>query len=139
MASRKQLILSLLAATAAAQTSSTCNPLKGCMPKNPACPSTFNTNFAGQSKLPAGWIKKDYSGGDLDFTNDGIGIVFNKQGDAPQINTNCYFFFGSVEAKFKVAQSPGLISSLVVMSSDLDEWDFVSWTGGRCVLLLTKT
>ncbi|KAM0796983.1 concanavalin A-like lectin/glucanase domain-containing protein, partial [Usnea florida] len=58
-----------------------------------------------------------------------MGAVFNfgKQGDAPTIYSNFFFFFGRIEFVAQAAPGKGIISSLILISDDMDEidWEFI--------------
>lgn len=48
--------------------------------------------------------------------------------DAPTMQTDFYFFFGLVEVTMKAASGTGIVSSIVMESDDLDEFDWVCST-----------
>lgn len=58
--------------------------------------------------------------------NDGAELTFNKRYDAPMMSTSWNIFFGRVEYVVKAAPGTGIISSMVMLSDDLDEvdWEF---------------
>ena len=120
------LALSLLAAAlplARAQTYTTCNPLKGTCPSDPAIGGALDSNFVGASALPAGWSAV---AGAVSFGANGANFVVKEQGDHPTIQSDNYFFFGYVEVKMQAAAGQGIVSSIVMQSDDLDEvdWEF---------------
>ena len=61
-------------------------------------------------------------------TRRGAEFTINKQGDAPTIETDFYFFFGEAEVVMKAANGTGIVSSIVLESDDLDEVDWVRQT-----------
>ena len=64
--------------------------------------------------------------GAVDYDGNGANIKVTKQGDSPTILTDFYILFGSLEAKVKAAPGQGIISSIVLLSDDRDEVDWVS-------------
>ncbi|OBT86451.1 hypothetical protein VE02_05309 [Pseudogymnoascus sp. 03VT05] len=109
----------------AAQTSTLCQPLKKTCPADPALGTTKFIDFSGGksssdfSALPGTTVKHTAEGVEFDITNE-------KQ--APTMESNWYFFFGSVEVVMKAAPGRGIVSSFVLESDDLDEVDW-EWIG----------
>ncbi len=76
----------------------------------------------------------DFTKGECDgFTSIGTKITYDskgatfpmsKKGDSPTLRSDKYIFFGHVEVKVQAAQGKGIITSLVLLSDDLDEVDF---------------
>ncbi|OAA63816.1 cell wall glucanase [Cordyceps fumosorosea ARSEF 2679] len=109
-----------LASTVVAQTSTECNPLKEDCPADPA----FGKNG----------MNCDFTKGECDgfqsigtkITYDGNGASFpmSAKGDAPTLRSDNYIFFGHVEIQLQAAEGKGIITSLVLLSDDLDEIDF---------------
>lgn len=118
-----------------AQTFSDCNPMKGmsvpayllhltnilpetCAPKKGLSTSTFSSDFHNLDgfKTTAGTVNTGPNG--AEFT-------INKKGDAPTIDTDFYFFFGTAEVVMKAASGTGIVSSIVLESDVLDEVDWV--------------
>ncbi|CAF9938659.1 MAG: hypothetical protein ALECFALPRED_007811 [Alectoria fallacina] len=109
-----------------AQLSTVCNPL------NVTCPnglglstSSYFMDFTKQKALPSDWTSALY---EYTTFNSTMGAVFNfgKQGDSPTIYSNFFFFFGHIEYVAQVAPGKGIVSSMVLLSDDLDEidWEF---------------
>ncbi|CAF9915146.1 hypothetical protein IMSHALPRED_002358 [Imshaugia aleurites] len=109
-----------------AQVTTVCNPL------NVTCPnglglstSSYFIDFTKQSSLPSDWTSAldEYT-----TFNSTMGAAFNfgKQGDSPTIYSNFFFFFGRIEYVAQVAPGKGIVSSMVLLSDDLDEidWEF---------------
>ena len=64
--------------------------------------------------------------GAVTYDGNGANIMVTKQGDSPTLLTDFYILFGSLEAKVKAAPGQGIVSSIVLLSDDLDEVDWVS-------------
>ncbi|KFZ16184.1 hypothetical protein V501_02349 [Pseudogymnoascus sp. VKM F-4519 (FW-2642)] len=108
----------------AAQTSTECQPLEKKCPDDLALGTTKSIDFtAGESSdffaLPGTTLKHTADGVEFDITNE-------KQ--APTMESNWYFFFGSVEVVMKASDGRGIVSSFVLESDDLDEVDW-EWIG----------
>lgn len=58
-----------------------------------------------------------------------LGAVFSiaAEGDAPTFTSNKYLFFGTVDVTMRTAPGAGIVSTIVLQSSDLDEidWEFL--------------
>jgi hypothetical protein len=117
-------LLSALLPTTLAQTSTLCNPTKekGC-PSVPALGgnATFNFNDTLYEKL---WDQKN--NGKIDWSEKGATFTIERSGDSPQIDSKFYLLFGRVEVVMKAAPGPGIISTAILQSEDLDEidWEF---------------
>ncbi|KAL2890145.1 putative glycosidase crf1 [Ceratocystis lukuohia] len=109
---------------AAAQTWTTCNPLKTNCPTDPALAMSIDVDFT------KGAVNSFYAGGTPSYVKDGVEFSVTKSGDAPQLNSAFYIMFGRVEVTMKAAPGTGIVSSVVLQSDDLDEIDF-EWLGGR--------
>jgi hypothetical protein len=117
---------SALAALAAAQTFSDCNPMEKACPNNPAMPKTWETDFTAGKDAVKGWKQ---TAGSLTYGAEGAEFTVERKGDAPTIGSEGYFHFGYVEVVMKAAPGVGIISSIVLQSDDLDEVDW-EWIGG---------
>ena len=112
-----------LAPTALAQVHTDCQPLNKTCPPNPAFGMDYNFVFNATPSIDA-W---ETTAGTVSYTpNQGAIFTINKQGDSPTIRTKFYFFFGRTEVWLKTAPGTGIISSLMMLSDDLDEidWEF---------------
>lgn len=111
-----------------AQTTTACNPLNttGC-PTDPAFGTDYNFVF-NTTPAEGAW---ETTAGTVDYTDNGAEFTINKQGDSPTIRTKFYIFFGRVELWWKVAPGQGIISSMMLLSDDLDEvdWEFLGANG----------
>lgn len=67
--------------------------------------------------------------GDASYTSDGVSFTINKSGEAPTMQSNFYFFFGTLTAIVKAAPGTGIVSCVILESDDLDEIDW-EWLGG---------
>jgi hypothetical protein len=125
MFSTKYLSLAFLASTlVSAQTYTECNPLKATCPANPGINSNiFFTDFSTTSALPAGWAKENQ--GAATYGPDGLTLSVAAQGDSPTLVSSGYILFGSMEVVMKAAPGQGIVSSLILLSDDLDELDWV--------------
>jgi len=120
--------VALLAATlvrhAVAQVTTPCFPMNKTCPADPALgmDMTFNFNVTPKFEVwetqvgPVTW----------DNTN-GAGLRISKQGDSPTIRTKFYYFWGRTEIIMKAAHGTGIISSVMMLSDNLDEidWEFL--------------
>ena len=114
MASCLQLVLG--------QTSSTCNPLTGTCPPDPALGKSETFDFTqGTSNMFS-------TQGNPTFDSNGASFTIAKSGDSPQIMSKFYIMFGKVEVSLKAAPGVGIVSSSVLQSDDLDEIDW-EWLG----------
>lgn len=107
-----------------AQTSSECNPTingTNVCPVNPAFGTSFNFVFnETQAKYDALW---EVTAGTIDWTTDGANFTIDQQGDSPTIRSTFYIFGGRIEFWLKTAHGTGIISSVMLLSDDLDEID----------------
>ena len=81
------------------------------------------------NSLPSDWSVASYEA--VNFGPNGAELTFAKRFDAPLIRTNFNFFFGSIEYVVQGAPGKGIVSSMVLLSDDLDEIDWeMTGTGG---------
>lgn len=114
--------LAALTAPAVAQTSTECNPLNTTCPADPALGTSFNQTFSSDSTFnPALW---NYTAGQVGYTDQGATFQITKSGDSVTYLSSFYIFFGRVEIWMQAAAGTGIISSLVLLSDDLDEIDW---------------
>ncbi|ODQ66729.1 hypothetical protein NADFUDRAFT_46113 [Nadsonia fulvescens var. elongata DSM 6958] len=129
VATRKSTIAalaSLLASTVAAQTYTTCNPLKETCDPDLALGNSVAIDFTkGASDLFDVTFKPDC----VSYNDDGISFTVAKQGDNPTIQSKFHIMFGRTEAWVKAAPGVGIVSSFVLQSDTLDEID-IEWIGG---------
>ncbi|KAI9767422.1 MAG: hypothetical protein M1840_005651 [Geoglossum simile] len=116
-----QLLLAL-AATASAQTFTSCNPLSQSCPPDPALGKSATIDFTkGSSDLFT-------TQGSPVFNANGAQFVVAKSGDSPQIISKFFMMFGKFEITLQAAPGAGIVSSAVLQSDDLDEIDW-EWLG----------
>ena len=116
-------VSSSLFGNAAAQVTTDCFPMNKTCPADPAFGMDLNFNFNQTPKFevwetkvgPVTWDK-----------NNGAGFKITKQGDAPTIRSKFYYFGGRTEVIMKAAKGTGIISSVMMLSDNLDEidWEF---------------
>ncbi|KAJ5301712.1 hypothetical protein N7508_006575 [Penicillium antarcticum] len=112
-----------LAATAqlgAAQTTTSCNPLKKtCSADTGLNKYRLNTDFTSGSM--GRW---NTTAGTVTTTDLGAKFTVSEQGDAPTIESEFYIFFGHIDVKMRAANGTGIISTWILESDDLDEIDW---------------
>ncbi|CAF9911277.1 MAG: hypothetical protein GOMPHAMPRED_007362 [Gomphillus americanus] len=118
-----------LVAPTLAQTFTSCNPLEKACPANPALGKSVAYNFA--SGAPSDFTVA--AGKAPVFSSDGAHFTIAKDGDAPTVSSNWYMMFGHYKIVMKPAPGAGIVSSLVLLSDDLDEvdWEWVGSQGGK--------
>ncbi|KAK6063812.1 glycosyl hydrolase family 16 [Seiridium cupressi] len=110
----------ILPAVALAQTYTDCNPTNNTGLDS----SSYTVDFTqGESD---DWVM---SYGDASYTSDGVGFTITESGNAPTMQSNFYFFFGTVSAVVKASNGTGIVSCVILESDDLDEIDW-EWLGG---------
>ncbi|OBT64610.1 hypothetical protein VE03_06359 [Pseudogymnoascus sp. 23342-1-I1] len=108
----------------AAQTSTDCQPLEKTCPDDTALGTTKTIDFtAGKSSEFT-----TLAGTTVEYNSEGIVFDITNEKQAPTIESNWYFFFGSVEVVMKASPGQGIVSSFVLESDDLDEVDW-EWIG----------
>lgn len=91
--------------------------------------SNYFVDFTTVNSLPSDWSVASYEA--VNFGPNGAELTFAKRFDAPLIRTNFNFFFGSIEYVVQGAPGKGIVSSMVLLSDDLDEIDWeMTGTGG---------
>ncbi|KAH6660935.1 concanavalin A-like lectin/glucanase domain-containing protein [Truncatella angustata] len=116
----------LLPAVALAQTYTDCNPTNTTCPSDTGLDdSSYTVDFtAGEND---DWVMT-YGDASYDDTN-GVSFTIDESGEAPTMQSNFYFFFGTVSAVVKAANGTGIVSCVILESDDLDEIDW-EWLGG---------
>jgi beta-glucanase (GH16 family) len=81
-------------------------------------------DFTTSKSLPSGWELVNQ--GSVTYDGNGANLILAKQGDSPILQTTGYILFGSLSVTMKAASGQGIVSSLVLLSDDLDEldWEF---------------
>ncbi|KAH8174943.1 glycosyl hydrolases family 16 domain-containing protein [Sarocladium implicatum] len=108
-----------------AQTSTKCNPTeKNCPTDKGLDQSSYNVDFTkGQS---SDW---NMTYGEADYDSSGVSFTIKEPKQAPTMQSDFYFFFGTVSAIAKAAKGTGIVSCVILESDDLDEIDW-EWLGG---------
>lgn len=102
-------------------------PLIVCPPV-PALGETIHIDFRNRSL--GDYIAK--INGPLDFGLNGTGLVLFVTGetDAPNVEVPKHIFFGRVDVEMRSAPGPGIVTTLILTSPDLNEVSF-EWTGAN--------
>ena len=131
----KAALVALLSASAAvAQTHTNCQPLNTTCPPDLALGTYAQFNFTTNEANPAIW---NSTANPIGFSSsNGADFNIKQSGDAPTLAANFYIFFGSVSVVMKAASGTGIVSSIVMLSDDLDEIDWeVGLAFGLCPCL----
>jgi beta-glucanase (GH16 family) len=90
-----------------------------------------SVDFTTSKSLPSGWQLVNQ--GSVTYDGNGANLILAKQGDSPILETTGYIFFGSLSVTLKAASGQGIVSSLVLLSDDLDEvdWEFTGTNTGQ--------
>lgn len=108
-----------------AQVHTDCNPMeRDDCPDNPGLGTDHEWQF---NSTPNGQLWETVVG-PIDYSEeDGARFTIGKQGDSPTLRTKFYFFFGRVEFHLKAASGQGIVSSMMLLSDNLDEidWEFI--------------
>lgn len=115
-------LLSLLSVRVAAQTYTACSPLNSTCPPDQALGTSFNQTFEIDSSLSSTYWKNE--AGTIAFGPSGAIFTIAQHGDAPTIASTFAIFWGRVEVIMRAASGQGIISSIVLLSDDLDEIDW---------------
>jgi beta-glucanase (GH16 family) len=126
---------SFLAAAAAlfvnhvsAQTYSSCDPTWGNVtcPDDAALGTTIDYAFNDtQAEMDPRYFNVTAGEKLISFSKDeGVAFTMRKHGDSVRVQTNFYIFYGRVEAIMQAAPGRGVISSVNLLSDDLDEIDW---------------
>ncbi|KAK8141291.1 hypothetical protein G3M48_000324 [Beauveria asiatica] len=104
-----------------AQTSTECNPLKTtCKPD-----AAFGKNGAN-CDFTAGACNGFHTmaGKAVTYDSRGAIVAMDAPGQAPTLRSDNYLFFGRVDVELQAAPGKGIVTSVVLLSDDLDEIDF---------------
>ncbi|OAA78647.1 extracellular cell wall glucanase Crf1/allergen Asp F9 [Akanthomyces lecanii RCEF 1005] len=104
-----------------AQTWTDCNPLKTTCKPDPA----FGKNGAN-CDFTAGACDGFHAMDGKAVTYDSRGAIaaMDAPGQAPTLRSDNYLFFGRVDVEMQAAAGKGIVTSIVLLSDDLDEVDF---------------
>lgn len=107
-----------------AQTFTDCNPLEKTCPTEDALGTSIEIDFTkGKTNH---FFELD--GTKLTYGPEGAEFIIAKESNAPTIESHWNILFGRVEVTMKAAHGRGIVSSLVLESSTLDEVDW-EWIG----------
>ncbi|KAM3486138.1 hypothetical protein MY8738_000640 [Beauveria namnaoensis] len=109
------------ALTASAQTSTVCNPLEKSCPADPAVGNKGISCDFTQGECSA---FEPVAGKAVTYDSHGAVCAMDAGRQAPTICSKEYIFFGRVEVEMQAAPGPGVISTVVLLSDDLDEIDW---------------
>ncbi|OBT84351.1 hypothetical protein VE02_07256 [Pseudogymnoascus sp. 03VT05] len=114
------LSLAALLSLATAQTFTTCDPLVKDCPEEPALGMSYNFDFTQESNGST-W---NVEAGNANYQKDGVLLPINARKQAPTLVSQFTILFGRVEVHMKAARGQGIVSSIVLLSKDLDEIDW---------------
>ncbi|KAL6704362.1 transglycosylase [Coniothyrium glycines] len=114
-------IVFLLAGHTLGQITTSCNPLERTCPDNPALSSKSYAHDFATGLDDSNW---NITAGNVTSTSSGAHFIITKAGDAPTIRSKWYIFFGRVSFTLRSAPGTGIVSSAILLSDDLDEFDW---------------
>lgn len=119
------LPIALFAASVAAQTTTSCNPLNStACPDDSALGTTYNGTWdSSDTELNTKLWNVTAGTDDIQFTDNGLELVISESGDSVTAESTFYIFWGQVEVMMKAAAGTGIISTFDLLSDDLDEID----------------
>ncbi|CAK3970755.1 glycoside hydrolase family 16 [Lecanosticta acicola] len=114
------------ATTSLAQTTTDCNPLNSTCPSDPALGTTYATQFnATMQEFPSQYWNVTAGTSLISFGDtNGADLSLQTSTDTVTIKSNFYIFFGTVSIVMKAAPGTGIISTIILLSDDLDEVDW---------------
>ncbi|KAF4553068.1 putative glycosyl hydrolases family 16 protein 2 [Elsinoe fawcettii] len=111
-----------------AQTFTDCDPLLKECPPNEALGTFAAFNWTKEAADAKIW---NTTAGTIDFSPDGAIFSIPRKGAVgPTIKSNFHIFWGRTSVVMKAAAGQGVVSSIVMESSDRDEIDW-EWIGGN--------
>ncbi|CZT19441.1 related to rAsp f 9 allergen [Ramularia collo-cygni] len=119
-------LVALLPAYTLAQTFTDCDSTKeSCKPEVGLPSSKLISDFTKGKSSGESWSPAD--GTSLKYGSDGAEYAIIKPGEAPTVGSDFTIFYGTVEVVMKAAHGLGIVSSIVLESSVLDEidWEFL--------------
>jgi hypothetical protein len=115
----------LFASTTLAQTSTSCNPLNSTCPDNPALGTTLEEVFnSSTSGFDANYWTIDAGKDLVSFGKEGAELPLVTSKDTVTLVSTFYIFFGTLEFIMKAAPGQGIVSTVILLSDDLDEIDW---------------
>ncbi|KAF2770407.1 hypothetical protein EJ03DRAFT_67238 [Teratosphaeria nubilosa] len=113
----------LFATPSLQQTSTTCDPLGGSCPADPALGKSIDVSFTSASS-------EFEASSSITYGSDGAVLTISESGQSPTLISKWYIMFGTYTVKLKAAPGQGIVTSLVLQSDDLDEIDW-EWVGSQ--------
>ncbi|KAF3761435.1 family 16 glycoside hydrolase [Cryphonectria parasitica EP155] len=131
MGSRLVSVTAVLAfaASAAAQITSACNPLKEGVNACPVDPAFGSQQVTVDFTQGASDVFTEASGSGVTYGSQGAVFSISSAGQAPSFTSNNYLFFGTVDVTIQVAAGQGIVTTFFLESDDQDEIDW-EWLGG---------
>ncbi|KAK3290261.1 concanavalin A-like lectin/glucanase domain-containing protein [Chaetomium fimeti] len=124
------LAWSSLVGNAAAQVSTDCFPMNKTCPPNPAFGMEANFNFNSTPNIDI-W---ETTVRPVTYDSDnGAGFRITNMGDSPTIRSKFYYFWGRTEVHLKASKGTGVISSIMMLSDNLDEIDWEFFGGNETI------
>lgn len=114
------LSLVALIGLATAQTSTDCDPTKKDCPEEAALAMRYNFDFTQESNGST-W---NVESGNVNYQKDGALLPITAQKQSPTLVSQFTIMFGRIEVHMKAARGQGIVSSIVLLSKDLDEIDW---------------
>lgn len=84
--------------------------------------SDYFVDFTKTTSQPTDWQLANYA--NVKYATNGAEFTFAKRYDAPQMQSTWKMFFGRIDIVMKAAKGRGIVSGIVLLSSDLDEVDW---------------
>lgn len=112
-----------------AQTYTSCNPLTEACNPVPALSSLLVADFRRINSPELNRYESYLTSNKVTYLEDlGAQFQITQRGDSPTVESDFYIMFGRVEFEAQAAPGQGVISSVVLISEDLDEID-IEWIG----------
>ncbi|CZT23245.1 related to cell wall glucanase [Ramularia collo-cygni] len=122
---RLLLPLTILAGRVAAQTFTNCNPRNSTCPVNPALGTTLEETYnATTTEFNPNLWTIDAGKSLIQFGDDGAQLSLSSEKDTVTLISTFFIFWGVVEFIMKASPGTGLISTVILLSQDLDEIDW---------------
>ncbi|KAK4140505.1 glycoside hydrolase [Dichotomopilus funicola] len=121
---------SALIGNAVAQVHTDCFPMNKTCPPDPALSMDANFNF----NITPNFDVWESTAQPVAYDPDtGARFRIGQQGESPTIRSKFYYFWGRTEVHMKAAQGTGVISSIMMLSDNLDEIDWEFFGGNATV------
>lgn len=121
-----------------AQTYTSCNPLIDMCDPVPALSSLLVTDFRQINSPEIDRYDPYLTVNKVTYLNDlGAQFEISERGDSPTVESDFFIMFGRIEFEAQAAPGRGIISSMVLISEDLDEID-IEWIGSDTAQVQTN-